>query len=172
MNRRWAFVSRRTPLICTILWKRRNKDSCDSPSRIDTSNDRIPSFHSVWLCGSNRYSTLAYHREVQNVPRCFVTRGTDSGIHLPSPLITIAIVIIWTTALLFPSSSALRTALGLIGKPLGMEELLLASAESEGSPTIGTLDRLVLKTHWMISSLRNFSWSSGHPILDITLRGF
>jgi hypothetical protein len=91
------------------------------------------------------------------MPQCFVVRGIDSGIHLPSPLITIAIVIRWTTALLFPSSSALRTALGLISEPFAGKEFLLASAESEGSPTVRTLERLILKTHWMTSSLLNFS---------------
>jgi hypothetical protein len=34
-----------------------------------------------------------------------------------------------------------------------LEELLVLSAEGKGSPAIGTLDRLVLKTHWMASSL-------------------
>jgi hypothetical protein len=49
------------------------------------------------------------------------------------------------------------TALGLIGKASRLEELLLLSAENECSPTIGTLEILVLETHWMTSSLRDFS---------------
>jgi hypothetical protein len=37
---------------------------------------------------------------------------------------------------------------------------LFPSAETKGGSTIGTLDRLVLKTHWVTSSLLNLSWSS------------
>ncbi len=71
----------------------------------------------------------------------------------------------------FVGSTACGTTLRLIGKTFRLEELLFPSAEGEGSSTIGTLDRLVLKTHWMTSSLRNFSWSLGHPILNINMRG-
>ena len=42
-------------------------------------------------------------------------------------------------------------------KRLGLKELLLGSGEGEGSAAIGTLDGLILKTHWMTSSLLNFS---------------
>jgi hypothetical protein len=35
-----------------------------------------------------------------------------------------------------------------------LEKLLLLSAEGEGGSAIGTLERLVLKTHWMPSSLK------------------
>ena len=57
----------------------------------------------------------------------------------------------------FVGSTARGTTLGLIGKAFGFEELLFPGAESEGSPTIGTLYRFVLETHWITSSLRNFS---------------
>jgi hypothetical protein len=67
---------------------------------------------------------------------------------------------------------ALGTALGLVGETLGGKELLLTGAEGKSSPAIGTLDGLVFKTHWMTSSLQNFSWSSGHPKLGINLSGF
>ena len=60
--------------------------------------------------------------------------------------------------------------LWLISIALGLKELLFLSAEGEVSPTIGTLDRFVLKTHWMTSFLKNFSWGLGHPILDMNLR--
>jgi len=55
--------------------------------------------------------------------------------------------------LCFPVFAALGTALGLISIAFRLEELLFLSAESEGSPTIGTLELLVLKAHWMTSSL-------------------
>jgi hypothetical protein len=58
-----------------------------------------------------------------------------------------------SVALCFPCLAARGTALGLIGVALRLEELLVLSAEGKGSPAIGTLDRLVLKTHWMTSSL-------------------
>ena len=71
--------------------------------------------------------------------------------------------------LCLPCLAAWGTALGLIGIALGLKELLFLSAEGEVSPTIGTLDRFVLKTHWMTSFLKIFSWSFGHPILDVNL---
>jgi hypothetical protein len=39
------------------------------------------------------------------------------------------------------------TALGLIGVAPGLEELLFFSAEDELAAAIGTLERLVLKSH-------------------------
>ncbi len=60
-------------------------------------------------------------------------------------------------ALCFPCLSARGAALGLIGVASGLEKLLLLSAEGKSSPAIETLDRLVLKVHWMTSFLTN-SW--------------
>jgi len=71
-------------------------------------------------------------------------------------IITIAIVAVSVLSC-FPSLTAFGATPRLIGKAFRLEELLFPSAESEGSPTIGTLDRLVLKVHWMTSSLLNFS---------------
>jgi hypothetical protein len=48
--------------------------------------------------------------------------------------------------------AAFRTALGFISKAFGLEKILFLSAESEGCPTVGALERLVLKAHWMTSS--------------------
>jgi hypothetical protein len=53
--------------------------------------------------------------------------------------------------------SALGTTPGLVGQTFRRKELLLPSGKSEDNSTIGALDRLVLKTHWMASSLLNFS---------------
>ena len=100
--------------------------------------------------------------------RVFPAPGVEGTKH--SPLRTVAIVSTARTVC-FVGSAACGTTLRLIGKAFRLEELLFPSAESEGSPTIGTLDRFVLKTHWMTSFLRNFSWNSGHPILDIDSRG-
>lgn len=57
----------------------------------------------------------------------------------------------------FVGSAARGTTLRLVCKALRLEELLFPGAESEGSFAIGTLDGLVLKNHWMTSSLYNFS---------------
>ncbi len=59
--------------------------------------------------------------------------------------------------------AARGAALGLIGVASGLEKLLLLGTEGESSPAIETLDRLVLKVHWMTSFLPNSRlerWSS------------
>jgi len=76
--------------------------------------------------------------------------GTFYREHLPLGSVARATVSI---AFCFPCLAAGRAALGLIGVALRLEELLVFSAKGERSPAIGTLDGLVLKTHWMTSSL-------------------
>jgi len=71
--------------------------------------------------------------------------------------------------LCLPCLSAWGTALGFIGIALGLKELLVLSGEAEVSPTIGTLDGFILKSHWMTSFLKISSWGLGHPILDMSL---
>jgi len=61
------------------------------------------------------------------------------------------------TTLLLPGFSALRATPGLVGKAFRRKKLLFPSGKSEGSSTIGTLNRLVLKAHWMTSFFKNFS---------------
>jgi hypothetical protein len=80
--------------------------------------------------------------------------GTFYREHLPLGSVTRATVSI---TLCFSCLAARGAAPGLIGIAFRLEKLLLLSAEGKGSPAIGTLDRLVLKTHWMTSSLQNFS---------------
>jgi len=74
--------------------------------------------------------------------------------HLPLGSVARATVSI---TLSFPRLATGGAALGLIGVALRLEELLVFNAEGKGSPAVGTLDRLLLKTHWMTSSLQNFS---------------
>ena len=88
--------------------------------------------------------------------------GTFHGEHLPVGSVTRATTSITLPFSCLPTGGA---ALGLIGVAFSLEKLLIFSAEGKGSPAIGTLDRLVLKTHWMASSLLNLSQSSGHPTL-------
>jgi len=80
--------------------------------------------------------------------------GTYGGEHLASRPVAVAIV---SGTLCLPRLTAWKTALWLIGIAFGRKKFLFLSAESEDSPTIGTLDRLILKSHWMSSSLLN-SW--------------
>ena len=163
------------PLICTILWKRRNSESCDSPARIETSNDitqqhileayTIPGFpacvcpklnpvlsaqsdFAVAIATVNRSITAGFEGDLG----VFTALGTCCRKHLALESIVATSMTLW-----FPCLAARGTALRLINIASGLEELLFLSAEGEGSPTIGTLERFVLKTHWMISSLSNFS---------------
>jgi hypothetical protein len=70
----------------------------------------------------------------------FATLGAYRREHLSRG--TVAAV---TVALSFPGLATRHAALGLVGIALGLEELLLFSAEGEGDTTIGTLELLVLK---------------------------
>ncbi len=78
----------------------------------------------------------------------FATRGTDSRMHFSLPLRAVAIpATTRTTALLFIGSSAVRTTLGLVGEPLGSEELLLASVKGETCAAVYALEGLVFVSH-------------------------
>jgi hypothetical protein len=57
-------------------------------------------------------------------------------------------------ALCLPCLAARGAALGFIGIASGLEKLLFFGAEGEVSPAIGTLECLVLKWHWITSSLK------------------
>jgi len=67
----------------------------------------------------------------------FATLGTCCGEHL-----TLGPVAVATTSVTFclPGFAACGTALRLISVAFRLEELLFLSAESESSPTIGTLE--------------------------------
>ena len=74
--------------------------------------------------------------------------GACGGEHLPfGPVATAAAAIaaaVSAGTLLLPCLAARRTALWLIQITPGFIKLLFLTAESKGSPAIGTLDRLVL----------------------------
>ena len=78
----------------------------------------------------------------------FTTLGTYYGEH--SALGSVARI---SVTRFLPGLAACGAALGLISIAFRLEELLFLGAESEVSPTIGTLKRLILKTHRMTSSL-------------------
>ena len=96
------------------------------------------------------------------------------GEHLASRPVAVIAIAAATVSVLpcFPFLATWGTTLRLVSIASWRKLLLFPSAENEGGPTIGTLDRLVLKTHWMTSSLRNSSWSWGHPILHMNPRWF
>ena len=80
----------------------------------------------------------------------FATLGAHCGECLPLGPVAVATIAV---TLCLSCLAAWETSLRLINIALRREELLLLSTEGEGSPTIGTLDRLVQKTHRMTSSL-------------------
>ena len=91
---------------------------------------------------------------------CFLaTLGTNRGVHLAR------FPAAGAHSLGFPCLPTGRAPLGFVGVAFRPEKFLVFSAEVERGAAIGTLDRLILKTHRMTSSLTYFSWSSGHPIL-------
>lgn len=71
-----------------------------------------------------------------------------------------------------PYCTAPRTAPRFIIIASRYKQFLFCSAESEGSPAIGAMNRFVHNSHWIISSLRNSGSSSGHPILNMNLWRF
>ena len=84
----------------------------------------------------------------------FAALGACCREHLASGFVAGAII---SVTLCLPCFTAGGTALGLVSVALGLEELLFLSTKGECSSTIGTLERLVRKTHRMTSSLIN-SW--------------
>ena len=80
----------------------------------------------------------------------FATLSAYGGEHLASGSVAVTIISI---TLCLPCLAACRTALRLVSIASRLEELLLLSTERESSPTIRALERLVLKAHWMTSSL-------------------
>ena len=75
----------------------------------------------------------------------FTALCAGGGEHLPLRPVSIT--------LRFPCLAAGLAALGFVGVASLSEELLLFGTEGEGGSAIGTLDRLILITHRMTSSL-------------------
>ena len=78
------------------------------------------------------------------------TLSTYCREHLPLRPVAITTISI---AFALSGLAACGTALRLVSKAFGLEEFLFLGAERKGSSAIGTLEKLVLKTHWMTSSL-------------------
>ena len=115
--------------------------------------DQTSIINSLWTYLSNHYDTPICLSRLKRYFRVFPAPGVEGTNH--SPFGTVAVVSLARTLCLV-GPAACRATLRLVGKAFRLEELLFPSAESEGSPTIGTSDWLVLKTHWMTSSLQNY----------------
>jgi len=78
------------------------------------------------------------------------TLSAHCGEHLaPRPVVTATIA----APLRLPCFTAGWATLGLVGVAFSGKEFLLFDTEGEGSPAVRTLKRLLLKAHWMTSSL-------------------
>ena len=107
----------------------------------------------------------------------FATSSTNGREHLAAGCIAVAAssvaafvaVTAVAGALCFPCLTAFRAAFRFVGITSRMELFLLINAERIGFIAVVAGEGLVLKTHWMTSSLKLFSQSSGHPILDVNL---
>jgi hypothetical protein len=95
----------------------------------------------------------------------FATRGTDGAMHLSRPPVAVAIAVtIHFTALLSSGLSAVGTALGLVGKSLGSEELLLLGAEGKAGITLDAGQGFVLVAHGC-PPFFGIRFQFGHPWL-------
>jgi len=79
--------------------------------------------------------------------------GAHRGEHLSRP-VTVAVTSV-PVALGLPCLTAFGTAFGLVGVASRLELLLFLGAKSKRITAIGTLEGLVLKSHWMTSSLNH-----------------
>jgi hypothetical protein len=105
----------------------------------------ITAIHWSALAGLERYFSF------------FTTISTHCREHLAPRPVAVAIITIAaaTVSILacFPCLTALGAALWLVGIASRLELLLFLSGKGKAIPAIGTFKGLVLKTHWMTSSL-------------------
>ena len=72
----------------------------------------------------------------------------------PVAIITIAVATVSVLAC-FPCLTAFGAALRLVSIASRLEMFLFLNAKGESSPAVVTFECLILKTHWMTSSLTN-----------------
>jgi len=105
----------------------------------------ITAIHRSALTGFKRYFSF------------LATLGAHCREHLASGGIAVAIITIAIVAVsvlsCFPSLTAIGTAFGFVGIASRLKLSLFLSAKGKSITAIGTFDGLVLKTHWMTSSL-------------------
>ncbi len=118
----------------------------------------ITAIHRSPACGFERYLSV------------FAAFGTLHREHLaygPVAVAIVPVVVAGVTGLLrLPCLTACGTALGIVSIASLGELFLFINAECERSLAIVTLNRFVLKTHWMTSFLKILV-KAGHPILDM-----
>jgi len=81
---------------------------------------------------------------------CFAALGTGSGEHLTTRAAAAA-----SKTLGLPGLTALGAAFRFVRVTFRLEKLLVFGTERKGRATIGTCEGLILKSHWMTSSLKN-----------------
>jgi len=80
----------------------------------------------------------------------FAALGTGSGEHLTTRTAAAA-----SKTLGLPGLAALGAAFRFVRVTFRLEKLLVFGTERKGRATIGTCEGLILKSHWMTSSLKN-----------------
>jgi hypothetical protein len=83
---------------------------------------------------------------------CFAALGTGSGEHLTTGT---AATTAASKTLGLPGLTALGAAFRFVRVAFRLEKFLVFSTERKGRATIGTCEGLILKSHWMTSSLLN-----------------
>jgi hypothetical protein len=85
--------------------------------------------------------------------------GAYRRVHLTPGCVAVAAISVAITAVAvarrLPCLTAFGAAFGLVGIASRLEQLLFLSAEGKSITAIGTFEGLVLKTHWMASSLND-----------------
>jgi len=84
---------------------------------------------------------------------CFAALGTGSGEHLTTRTASTTAAASKTLGL--PGLTALGAAFRFVRVTFRLEKLLVFGTERKGRATIGTCEGLILKSHWMTSSLLN-----------------
>jgi len=145
--------------------------SCDLPVNYnDTHGPRLDpcvSLRQLALSGQLDFTvaiTTIYRSVFAGLKRYFSIFTTFSAYrreHLASGRPVAAVYI----SLWLPCLATWGAALRLVGIAFRREEFLFLSTERKSSATVRTLEWLVLKSHWMTSSLLVFGMSLGHPTL-------
>jgi hypothetical protein len=102
------------------------------------------SYFAVTIAAVNRFITARLERNF-GTDTAFVT---DSGEHLARGAIAVS------GAVSFPCLTAFGTTFRLVSIAFGLEKFLFLGTKGKRGAAIGTLKRLVLKTHWMPSSYK------------------
>jgi len=124
---------------------------------ISQTNSRLPacSYFTVAITAIH-WSTLA---GLERYFSFLTTLSAHRWEHLASGCVAVAIISVAASTIsvlsCFPCLTAFGAAFGLVSIASRLELLLFLSTKGESITTIGTFEGLILKTHWMASSLKN-----------------